>query len=77
MKLSQSFSEFQTQFLYLAGKAQVPRESLRLDLYDRVITVFQKGIALNLRLLLTYGKLIADLASLDTELRRIAVREDH
>ncbi len=38
MKPSQSFTEFQTQFLYLAGQAQVPRESLRLDLYDRITT---------------------------------------
>ncbi|PMD26102.1 hypothetical protein NA56DRAFT_336499 [Hyaloscypha hepaticicola] len=76
MKPSQSFSEFQTQFLYLAGKAQVPRESLRIDLYDRVTTALQKGIAPNLRLLPTYRELAADLASLDTELRRIAVQED-
>jgi hypothetical protein len=76
MKPSQSFSEFQTQFLHLAGEAQVPRESLRLDLYDRVTTTLQKGIAPNLRLLPTYEELAADLASLDTELRRIAVRED-
>lgn len=76
MKPSQSFSEFQTQFLHLAGEAQVPRESLRLDLYDRVTTTLQKGIAPNLRLLPTYEELAVDLASLDTELRRIAVRED-
>jgi hypothetical protein len=76
MKPSQSFSEFQTQFLHLAGEAQVPRESLRLDLYDRVTTPLQKGIAPILRLLPTYEELAADLASLDTELRRITVRED-
>jgi hypothetical protein len=76
MKPSQSFSEFQTQFLHIAGQAQVPRESLRLDLYDRVTTTLQKGIAPNLRLLPTYEELAADLASLDTELRRIAIREE-
>jgi hypothetical protein len=47
-----------------------------MDLYDRVTTALQKGIAPNLRLLSMYGELAADLASLDTELRRIAVRED-
>jgi hypothetical protein len=76
IKPSQSFSEFQTQFLHLAGEVQVPRESLRLDLYNRVTTILQKGIASNLRLLPIYKELAADLASLDTELRRITVRED-
>ena len=38
MKSSQSFSEFQTQFLYLAGQAEILRVSLRMDLYDRVTT---------------------------------------
>jgi hypothetical protein len=76
MKPSQSFAEFQTQFLHLAGQAQVSRESLRLDLYDRVTTPLQKGIAPLLRLLPTYGELAADLASLDAELRRITVREE-
>ena len=76
MKLSQSFAEFQTQFLHLASQAQVSRESLRLDLYDRVTTPLQKGIAPILRLLPTYGELAADLASLDAELRRITVREE-
>ena len=76
MKQGQPFSEFQTQFLHLAGQAQVPRESWRIDLYDRVTTTLQRGIAPNLRLLPTYEELAADLASLDAELRRIAVREE-
>jgi hypothetical protein len=76
MKSSQSFSEFQTEFLHLAGQAQVPRESLRMDLYDRVTPALQKGVAPILRLLPTYEELAADLASLDTELKRIAVREE-
>jgi hypothetical protein len=76
MKPSQPFSEFQTQFLHLAGQAEIPRESLRMDLYDRVTTALQRGIAPNLRHLPTYEELAADLGSLDTELRRIAVRED-
>lgn len=76
MKQGQPFPEFQTQFLHLAGQAQIPRESLRLDLYDRVTIPLQKGIAPNLRLLPTYEELAADLASLDMELRRIAIREE-
>jgi hypothetical protein len=48
-----------------------------MDLYDQVTTALQKGIALNLKLLLTYRELAADLASLDMELRRVVVQEDH
>ena len=47
-----------------------------MDLYDRVTTTLQRGIAPNLRLLSTYKELAADLGSLDTELKRIAVREE-
>ena len=38
MKTSQTFVEFQTQFLHLAGEAQIPAENLRLDLYDKLTT---------------------------------------
>ena len=36
MNSSQTFAEFQTQFLHLAGEGQVPLESYRLDLYDKL-----------------------------------------
>jgi len=76
MKQVQSFSEFQTEFLHLAGQAQIPKESLRLDLYDRITTALQKGIAPIIRFLPTYQELAADLVCLDTELKRIAIREE-
>ena len=38
MKATQTFAEFQTQFLHLAGEAQIPIESLRLDLYNKLTT---------------------------------------
>jgi hypothetical protein len=38
MKPSQPFVEFQTQFLHLAGEAQIPAENLQLDLYDKLTT---------------------------------------
>ncbi len=76
MRNGQTFAEFQTQFLHLASEAEVPRESLRMDLYDRITTTLQRGIAPNLRLLSTYEDLAADITSLDSEYRRIAARED-
>ena len=36
MRTGQTFTEFQTQFLHLAGEAQIPAESLQLDLFDRL-----------------------------------------
>jgi hypothetical protein len=38
MKTSQTFVEFQTRFLHLASEAQIPIESLRLDLFDKLTT---------------------------------------
>ena len=44
-----------------------------MDLYDYVTTALQRGIALTLRLLSMYKELAADLGSLDTELKQIAI----
>ena len=76
MRTGQTFAEFQTQFLHLAGEAQIPMESLRLDLYDKLTTPLQEKLAVNLRTLDTFAELSASCLSLDTELRRIAVRVD-
>jgi hypothetical protein len=75
MTAGQPFAEFQTQFLHLAGQAQIPAEDLRLDLYDKLTTQLQRGIAPNLRSLDTYAELAASCQSLDTELKRITARE--
>ena len=76
MKQSQTFSAFQTEFLHLAGEAQVPRESLRMDLYDRLTTELQRGLAANLPRIESYEELAAYASSLDSELKRIAIREE-
>jgi len=76
MKTSQSFVEFQTQFLHLAGEAQIPAESLRLDLFDRLTTQLQEKLAAQLRTLDTFAELSASCLSLDSELRRIAARTE-
>jgi hypothetical protein len=38
MTAGQPFAKFQTQFLHLAGQAQIPSKDLRLDLYDKLTT---------------------------------------
>jgi hypothetical protein len=44
MKPYQPFVKFQTQFLHLAGEAQIPAENLQLDLYDKLTTMTHVGI---------------------------------
>ena len=76
MRTSQTFVEFQTQFLHLAGEAQIPAESLRLDLFDRLTAQLQEKLAAQLRTLNTFAELSASCLSLDTELRRITARKE-
>jgi hypothetical protein len=76
MTTNQLFAKFQTTFLYLAGKGQIHKSNLRMDLYNKLSTNLQKGMASHLIDLNTYDKLAACCLSLDTELQRINVRVD-
>src|SRR5438045_6105521 len=76
MRTGQIFAEFQTQFLDVAGEAQIPMESLCLDLYDKLTTPLQEKLAVNLRTLDIFAQLSASCLSLDTELRRTAAWVD-
>ena len=76
IRTSQTFIEFQTEFLHLAGEAQIPAECLRLDLFDRLTTQLQEKLAAQLRTLDSFAELAASCLSLDTELRRIAARTE-
>jgi hypothetical protein len=75
MKECQTYGAFQTEFLHLAGKAQIPRSSLLTDSYDKLTIPLQRGIAPILRTFQTYEDLAANCISLDTEFRRIRARE--
>jgi hypothetical protein len=76
MKSGQSFTEFQTNFLHLAGEGQIHSDNLRLDLYDKLTTQLQERLAATLEDLDTYDKLASRCLSLDTELKRITTRVD-
>jgi Zinc knuckle len=76
MRTGQSFSDFQTNFLHLAGEAQIPITSFRLDLYDKLTTKLQDRLAAVLDDLESYEKLSTRCLSLDTKLRRISGRID-
>ena len=76
MKSSETFADFQTTFLHLAGEGQIHSDNLRLDLYDKLTTQLQERLAATLEDLDTYQKLANRCLSLDTELKRIATRVD-
>src|SRR6266536_1694946 len=76
MKSNQSFTKFQTIFLHLAGEGEVPVDSLRLALYNKLTTQLQERLAVMLVDLDTYKKLVDRCMSLDTELKRINARVD-
>ncbi len=77
MKSNQSFAEFQTIFLHLAGEGEIPVDSLRLDLYDKLTTQLQERLAAILVDLDMYKKLTDRCMSLDTELKRINAYVDY
>ena len=71
IKETQTFAEFQTKFLSLAGRAQIPRDNLRIDLYDKVQLSLRRGIAPMFHTLALYKELALALRSYDSELRWI------
>ena len=74
MKSTQTFTEFQTQFLKLAGTGKVPRESLRIDLYDKLTAQMRDSLAVLIDDLDTYEKLAKRCLTLDSEQKRNATR---
>ena len=75
IQADQTFSEFQTTFLHLAGEGQVPMTSLRLDLYDKLPPYLQRMLLPTLDDLDSYKKLAARCLALDTGLKRIEETE--
>ena len=46
MKATETFTDFYTRFLHLAGERRTPEEDLRLDFYDKLTLELQRAIAL-------------------------------
>jgi hypothetical protein len=71
MKTTETFADFHTRFLHLAGKAKIPEGDLQPDLFDKLTLELQR-IALPVYSTLTTGKALADQClALDQGLRRI------
>jgi hypothetical protein len=75
MKNNQTFAEFQTTFLQLAGAGQVPTENLQTDLFDKLTIPLQEQVNGFLVDMKTYQQLANRCLAIDTESRRINARK--
>jgi hypothetical protein len=76
MKPSQTFTEFYTRFLHLAGRARIPILDWQPDLYYKLTTKLQKSVLPKLDDFTTHGQLAAHCTRMDQGLKRIADREE-
>ena len=44
MKTTETFADFNTRFLHLAGQAKIPKEDLQPDLFDKLTLELQRTI---------------------------------
>lgn len=76
MKSTETFADFHTRFLHLAGQAQIPGEDLRPDLFDKLTMELQRTILPVYSTLKTEKELADQCLSLDQGLRRLKARSD-
>jgi hypothetical protein len=65
MKSTETFADFHTRFLYLAGQARIPEEDLRLDLFDKLTLELQRTVLPVYSTLQTVKSLADECLSLD------------
>ena len=76
MKVTETFPDFYTRFLHLAGEGQIPEEDLRPDLYDKLTLDLQRAIAPTEETHETLQDLQRALRRLDQNLRLIRDRAE-
>lgn len=76
MKNNETFPDFYTRFLHLAGEGHIPDEDLRPDLYDKITLELQRAIAPTEETLTTIQELQRALRRLDQNLRQIKDRSN-
>ena len=74
MRSSETFTDFYTRFLHLAGEGKIPEEDLRPDLYDKLTIDLQRAIAPTEAALETLQEFQKALRRLDQNLRQIQER---
>jgi hypothetical protein len=76
MKSTETFLDFHTRFLQLAGQGKIPSDDLRLDLFDKLTLELQRTVLLVYTTLSTEKALADQCVALDNGLRRIRARSD-
>jgi zinc knuckle protein len=76
MKATETFPDFYTRFLHLAGEGRIPEDDLRPDLYDKLTLDLQRAIAPTEASLVTLHDFQKALRRLDQNLRQIHDRAD-
>jgi hypothetical protein len=76
MKSTETFADFHTRFLHLAGQARIPEEDLRPDLFDKLTLELQRTVLPVYSTLQTVKSLADECLSLDQGLRRLKARSD-
>jgi hypothetical protein len=74
MKEDETFAEFYTHFLHLAGMGKIPTEDLQPDLYDKLTPALQQSVLPFLDTLLTSKELAHKCLLVDKNLRRLQQR---
>jgi hypothetical protein len=74
MKPSESFTDFQTRFLHLAGQARISADDLVPDLFDKLTLDLQRAVLPTYPNLRTLKELMQQCQALDQGLRRIKAR---
>jgi hypothetical protein len=76
MKASETYTEFQTRFLHLAGQARIPVDDLVPDLFDKLTLELQRAVLPTYPNLQTLKELMQQCQALDQGLRRIKARAE-
>ena len=76
MRSSESFADFHTRFLHLAGEAHIPTPDLRPDLFDKLTIELQRTVLPIYSTLNTARALADECLVLDQGLRRLKARSD-
>jgi hypothetical protein len=76
MKVTETFSAFQTRFLHLSGQAQIPSDDLMPDLFDKLTLDLQRAALPFYTTAKTLQELTNHCLALDQGLRRIKARSD-
>jgi hypothetical protein len=76
MKTTKTFADFHTRFLQLAGRAKIPKEDLRPDLFDKLTLELQRTVLPVYSTLTTVRTLADQCLALDQGLRRMKARSD-